>query len=267
MDYGRLTWQDVRDLPKDRAVVIIPTGAVEQHGPHLSMDTDTVLVTEVARRATALVGDRASVLVTPAFWSGCSAHHMEFPGTLTLSTETFVRALTEIAMSLVKHGFRHILILNGHGHNLDPVRIVARNVRDITAGDVIVTAANYWHFALEDIKRIRTSEVGGIAHACEFETSCMLAASPDGVRMALAERYVPAWKTRYFSMDFNVPRNIYVAHHVADFSPRGVFGDPTLASAQKGERFLEAVAARVAEFIVDFSGWTYADMRTDGPAG
>jgi creatinine amidohydrolase len=175
--------------------------------------------------------------------------------------------VTEIGMCLVKHGFKHMLILNGHGHNLDPVRLVARNIRDNTSGDVIVAAANYWHFALEDIKQIRESGVGGMAHACEFETSCMLAVRPDVVNMRLAERHMPVWRTRYFSMDFNVPRNIYVSHHVADFSPTGVFGDPTLASAEKGERFLEAVVANVADFILDFSRWTYAEMYGDEPAG
>jgi creatinine amidohydrolase len=185
---------------------------------------------------------------------------MEFAGTLTLSTETFVRAITEIGLCLVKHGFRHILILNGHGHNLDPIKLVARNIRDATSGEVIVAAANYTHFALDDIKRIRESSVGGIAHACELETSCMLLVDPDGVRMDLAEKYMPVWKGPYFAMDVNVPRNVYVAHHVADFSPRGVFGDPTIASREKGERFLEAIATRVADFIVDFSHWTFASM-------
>lgn len=260
MDYASLTWPDIRDFPKERTVVMIPTGAVEQHGPHLSLATDTVLVTEVARRVADRARGRAEVLVTPTFWCGCSEHHMEFPGTLTLSVETFVRAVTEIGLSVVKHGFRRLLILNGHGHNLDPIRIVARAIRETAGEDVLVAAANYWHFALEEIKAIRESGVGGIAHACEFETSCMLAAHPAGVTMSKAERHVPVWNTPFFSMDFNVSRSIYVAHHVADFSPKGVFGDPTLATAEKGERFLHAVAGRIADFLADFVAWTYAGL-------
>lgn len=260
MEYGLMTSLEVRDVPKEEAVVVIPAGAIEQHGPHLSMGTDTILVTEIARRAAEKVRDRTVALVTPTFWSGCSAHHMEFPGSLTLSTETFVRAVTEIASCFVRHGFRHILILNGHGHNLDPVRLAARNIRDSTSGEVIVAVANYMHFALSEIGGIRESGVGGIAHACELETSCMLAVRPEGVHMELAQKYVPVWKGSYFAMDVSVPRNVYVAHHVADFSPTGVLGDPTLASKEKGERFLEAIAEKVADFIVDFSHWTYASM-------
>jgi creatinine amidohydrolase len=185
---------------------------------------------------------------------------MEFPGTLSLSTETFVRAVTEVGMCLVKHGFKHLLILNGHGHNLDPVKLVARNIRDETKGDVLVAAGNYWHFALEEFRTIRESGVGGMAHACEFETSSMLAIRPMDVRMSLAKKHMPVWKTRYFSMDFHVPRNIYVAHHVSDFSPEGVFGDPTLGTAEKGERFLDAAARNIAEFLVEFADWTYSSM-------
>ncbi len=215
MDYASLAWPEIRDFPKERTIVIIPTGAVEQHGPHLSMATDTALVTEVAKRAASQARGRSDVLVTPTFWSGCSEHHMEFPGTLTLSVETFVRAVTEIGLSVVKHGFRRLLILNGHGHNLDPIRIAARKIRETGGDEIFVAAANYWHFALGEINSIRESGVGGIAHACEFETSCMLAVYPEGVSMSRAQRHVPIWNTPYFSMDFNVARNIYLAHRIS----------------------------------------------------
>ncbi|HEY6072482.1 MAG TPA: creatininase family protein, partial [Anaerolineales bacterium] len=160
MEYERLTWPTVRDFPKEHTVVIIPTGAIEQHGPHLSMATDTVLVTEVARRAADRTRGRAEVLVTPTFWSGCSEHHMEFSGTLTLSVETFVRAVTEIGLAVVTHGFRRLLILNGHGGNTEPVRIAARAIRESGGGKVFVAAANYWQFALGEIQSIRESGPG-----------------------------------------------------------------------------------------------------------
>ena len=262
MEYARLTSPEVGALDKDRSVIVIPAAAIEQHGAHLSLKTDTVLAEAIARRAAEKA--TAEVLVTPTFWAGCSNHHMDFPGSLSLEQETFIRALTEIALCFVRHGFKKIFFLNGHGHNLSPLHLVARNVRDASDGDVIAATGNYWHFIPDDIRRIRESPMGGMAHAGEFETSAMLIEAPDQVHMDKAVRHIPRWKTPFFTMDLLASRPAYIAHHVSDFSPSGVFGDAAIGTAEKGEQFLDAAATRIAAFLDDYSGWTLETLYTLG---
>ncbi len=262
MEYARLTSPEVELLDKDGSVIVIPVAAIEQHGPHLSLKTDTVLAEAVARRAAEKA--TANVLVTPAFWAGCSNHHMDFPGSLSLQQETFVRTLSEIALCFVRHGFKKLFFLNGHGHNLSPLQLVARSVRDATDGSVIAATGNYWHFIPDDIQRIRESPMGGMAHAGEFETSAMLAEAPDQVQMDRAVTHMPKWKTPFFTMDFLASRPAYIAHHVSDFSPSGVFGAARLGTAQKGEQLLDAASSKIAAFLDDYAGWTLGTLYTLG---
>lgn len=257
MKYGKLTWPEVRAMEnKDETVIILPVGAIEQHGHHMSLQTDTVLATAVAERTAEKLASRVPVYVTPTFWAGCSNHHMDFPGTLSLSQTTFIAAISELAMNFVEHGFKKLFFLNGHGHNFAPLQSAARNVRDATDGSVIAATANYWHFIPEQIKRIRESPIGGMAHAGEFETSAMLAVAPDEVDMAKAGTHMPKWKTPYFTMDFLATRRVYIAHHVSDFSETGIFGDAAIGTADKGEQLLDAAATKIAEFLEDFSTWS-----------
>ena len=207
MEYARLTSPEVELLDKDGSVIVIPVAAIEQHGPHLSLKTDTVLAEAVARRAAEKA--TANVLVTPAFWAGCSNHHMDFPGSLSLQQETFVRTLSEIALCFVRHGFKKLFFLNGHGHNLSPLQLVARNVRDATDGSVIAATGNYWHFIPDDIRRIRESPMGGMAHAGEFETSAMLAEAPDQVQMDRAVTHMPKWKTPFYYGFSGLPASLH----------------------------------------------------------
>ena len=110
----------------------VPTAAIEQHGRHLPIETDCRIVEEISRRAAERVSDQIDALVTPAIAFGVSGYHMEFAGTLTLSMGTFITVVEEICESLIHHGFRRIIVLNGHGGNHDPIKIAARNVADKT---------------------------------------------------------------------------------------------------------------------------------------
>lgn len=261
MEFGRMTSPEIRDLEdKERVVIVIPVGATEQHGRHLPLQVDSVLVGDVAQRAASSVSEETHVYVTPTFWLGCSDHHMDFAGTLGLSQETFTRAMTELGMCFVRHGFKKLLFLNGHSYNLPLLQVAIRSIRDATDGSVIAATANYWQFIPEAIEQLRGSPIGGMAHACEFETSAMLAIAPEQVDMKQAVRHMPTWNTPYFVMDLAASRRVIVAHHVADLSPSGVFGDATIATVEKGEGLLEAAGSSIAKFIDDFSTWEFGTL-------
>ena len=201
-------WPDVEHRP--RRLLVVPVGSLEQHGPHLPLDTDTRIAEAVARRACA---GRAGVALAPAFCVGASGEHADFPGTLSIGTE----ALTGCLIELGRHASLHwpaLLLVNGHGGNAAAVEAAVARL------GYEGRAAHAWHAGLP----------GGDAHAGRFETSVMLALAPDAVRMDVAQRG-------------NIrPINQIMAElrerGLRAVSGNGVLGDPADASAAEGERFL-----------------------------
>jgi creatinine amidohydrolase len=256
---GEMTWPEVKGLVEEKAVVMVPVGAIEQHGPHLPIDVDARCAEAVAHRAAEATGD-VPVLVAPLHCYGVSGHHMEFTGTMTLTSHTFISSITELTMCLVRHGFTNIFWLNGHGGNFAPLSVAARDVRNQVK--VCIAIASYWQLAMEEIKAIRESGVGGMAHACEMETSLIMHLRPDLVRKDKIKKNVPIWRTPWFAMDMVQGRKVMLGHQVADFSPIGVFGDPTLATPEKGKRLLDAIADQVADFLRDFATWDLDTLYT-----
>src|SRR5262245_7771262 len=124
VEWGRLKAREVRALAGRDAVVIVPVGSLEQHGPHLPTLTDTLLVSEVARRAAVLAADRHPVIVTPCVWTGLSEHHMDIGGTITLDFAAFAGVVRGVVGSVVRQGFRRICLLNGHGGNVAALRTI-----------------------------------------------------------------------------------------------------------------------------------------------
>jgi creatinine amidohydrolase len=170
-------WPEIAELITRDPVAVLPVGAVEQHGPHLPLGVDAMLCTEVAHRAVArVIAGGAPAVLLPTVWSGYSPHHMEFAGTLTISTETFQRLVIDLVRSINHHGVRRILVLNGHGGNAHHLRGAVQTLR-FEHGIEAVTAS-YWDLGHTSIAAWRKSPYGGINHACEMETSLMLAARP-----------------------------------------------------------------------------------------
>jgi creatinine amidohydrolase len=256
---GEMTWPEVKELVLPGTVVVVPVGAIEQHGPHLPLDTDARCAEAVAHRAAEAAGD-VTVIVAPLQSYALSGHHMEFAGTMALTSHTFLAAITELTMSLVRHGFDKIFWLNGHGGNAAALTVAARDVRNQTR--VCVAVASYWDLAKDEIKAIRESGVGGIAHACEMETSLLMYLRPDLVRAEQIKKNIPKWRTPWFAMDLIQGRKVMLGHQVVDFSRSGVFGDPTLATSDKGRRFLDAVSRATGEFLADFSTWDLDTLYT-----
>jgi creatinine amidohydrolase len=191
-----MTWQMWNDMTRDElraalpgAVVVLPTGATEQHGPHLVTGHDTFAVTDVVVRAAELA--RASVVVAPTLAFGSSAHHLPFGGTLSLATETYRAVVSDLVGSMIAGGARRIFLVNGHGGNQELNVLVARDraMQQPADDPVVIAAASYWQIAEASILAI--PEVAGMpmpGHAGAFETSTMLATTPERVRSTFAER-------------------------------------------------------------------------------
>src|SRR5688500_14034074 len=127
MQFGEMNWPQAGEAARRRPVVVIPLGSLEQHGHHLPLLTDSMIGAEVARRAEAELGDE--VLCLPALWLGASDHHRSFPGTVSVTTETYVRMVTELADSLIGGGFRRLFFLNAHAGNILPARLAITNLQ------------------------------------------------------------------------------------------------------------------------------------------
>ncbi|MGH2819912.1 MAG: creatininase family protein [Actinomycetota bacterium] len=249
LHYGRLSWPEVAEAVRQERVPIVPVGTLEDHGPHLPIDTDVTLVEAICRAAAEEL-EHDTVLL-PAIVHGYSPHHMDFPGTITIGWDTFCRYCTDVAVSLVRHGFRRVLIVNGHGSNQNLVEMAAR-LAMIEEPESLVAAAFYLSGkqSAETIEATRTSGPGGMAHACELETSLYLHLDPDAVDMSKAtdERGYPA--TEHAWMDW-ADGPLKVMPWWSSFSDSGVQGDATKASAEKGKALLEAAASEVCSFVTE----------------
>lgn len=252
----KMSWTDVKDLGVENRVVLLPLGSFEQHGPHLPLTTDTDLVEAVARGVERERPDR--VLCLPTLWPGHSTHHLAFPGTLSISQQTYINVIRDLAASIVRMGGRRVFLLNGHGGNDVPVRAAIRELKSDFAArspQPRSVLASYWSLASKAIKEIRESELGGLGHACELETSLMLFLHPDRVKMERAQRDGPKHESPYRKADLQYARPVYFVNEFHEVSQNGVVGHPDLATAEKGRRFFETIVRDVVAFVDDFATW------------
>ncbi len=261
---GQRTWQDARTLAREDRLVIVPVGSTEAHGPHMPLDTDTHQADTVAR----LLAERVGAVVAPALPYGYAEMWMGFPGTISLSPETFQSVLAEVCGSLVRGGFRRVMILNGHRPNGTAVDVAARRVIDEHGATqpVQISALSYWEPSAAELHALRRSPVGGMGHACELETSFQLAQRPHLVHMERLEGV----HTPLVGWDLVAPvepSRTYEAWPAAD-SGAAVFGEPRAAAAESGRAFLEAIVAglvRMVEGLESGQATTYGErVSADG---
>ena len=257
--YNRLTWEEMNEAIAMQKLVILPTGSTEQHGRHLPLDTDVLLAETVCLE----VGRRApdKVLVLPPIAYGLNRHHIDFPGTIHIEPEVFIAFCLNITKSVAYHGFEKILLVNGHGSNAPLIDLVARKTTLETRS--LGFACGYYSFLLEKFEEVRESEVS--AHADEFETSLYLHIAGDRVRMDKAEagndrlgKYVSSDSTSPF-VRFN--------DYWGRWTQLGVHGDPTVATAAKGEIIFTAAVEGLVDLVDELRAWPIeerADMH-EGP--
>jgi creatinine amidohydrolase len=247
---SHFTSREAGERAASGAVVVLPVGSTEQHGAHLPLDTDTFLVSAVAKGAAASVCGQVPVVVAPPVAVACSLHHMEYAGTLSLEFETFIAAVYEIAVSLARHGFRKLLLLNGHGGNTAGLTIVANKLMVKNILPLVVTA-NYWSLIADEVKTIRETGPGGMGHACEFETSLSLYLRPELVQSDKMVCSIPAPRLPGDSLDLVQGGSIGLPWLVHKDTPLGVVGNPLVATKEKGRLLFDASVRRVGQLIAD----------------
>jgi creatinine amidohydrolase len=241
-------WPEIDALDRNETVLLLPTGAIEQHGPHLPVDTDIHTALELSLRAAAAAA--GPTLVLPPVWWGNSPHHMAFPGTLSLRVETFADLIRDLCVSVHHHGFRRVLIVNGHGGNAANLAATALRLSD--EHGIFVATASYWSLVATDLRRIGTSPIGGMGHACEMETSLQLRFRPERVDTDALGAHLPHLITSFNGIDFRDAGPISYPWDFARDTVDGVLGDPTAATAEKGAEIEAAVVGQLIRFISEF---------------
>ncbi|HEY0690726.1 MAG TPA: creatininase family protein [Kribbella sp.] len=228
-----------------RTMVVLPIGALEQHGPHLPLATDTLLAQYVAQAAVDSVADRVPAVVAPSIPYGYSQHHMPFGGTASMGIEQLLGALRGIVGSLLDSGFGAVFVLNGHGGNQEIVSLIARDVG--LSHDAYVGAGSYFEMARPALVAAGAQALGEIpGHAGVFETSLMLAAHPDLVQLSEAPRRAQP------ETGWPEPRP-YRASPPGPFRGKDGFSDdPGAADAEWGARALNLCATAVGEALIGF---------------
>lgn len=247
--WSELRWPELRELTTPETIVIVPVASIEQHGPHLPVVTDTMLAREVAARSAAIVADTTPCLVTECIWTGLSEHHMAFGGTVTLDFPSFLAVIGGVVRSLHRHGFDKVFLMNAHGGNIAALQSVVEELtREL--GMKLVTAT-YWTLGAKELGPYLERQKG-IRHACEAETSMMMAIAPDLVDPSrFDEAACPDKRDEAGAVD----DHSYRWRSFADRTPSGALGDPRVASAEKGEKLLETAARCVAAKLVEPSFW------------
>jgi creatinine amidohydrolase/Fe(II)-dependent formamide hydrolase-like protein len=240
---AELTWPEAEAHFKRVDVALLPIGAVEQHGPHLPLDTDAFDADCLARRVAAACSTPRP-LVFPPIAYGVSYHHQDFSGTLSVSPETQARLVYEVGMSAARCGIKKLVMVNGHGGNAPALHLAAQMInRDAH----IFTCVDTGETSDEDIQELLGAS--NDVHAGEIETSTTLALRPDLVKMKLAPRMVPRFSSHY--LDFTSKRSVGWYAHTKKISKSGVMGDATKATAEKGRRIWEVMTRRLVELIED----------------
>jgi len=258
MQWGELSWPQIEALDKEK-VVVIPTGSCEQHGRHLPVLTDTFLVTEIAARVEAALGDEAVML--PPLWLGSSGHHGDFAGTLSISAALYSEVIKSLTRGLLTAGFRRIFYLHGHGGNEIPTSqaLADLSTESEAANAAWLAAGCYWNVAADGIKAQPDLIQEQLAHACEIETSMLLVVRPELVEMGKAEGAPPAIADRWWHAEKG--GKVMAFRRFNRLTGSGAMGRPEAATAEKGEALLDAVVGDVVAFLRDFRRWPEAPER------
>jgi creatinine amidohydrolase len=255
MRWEEMTSPEIAALDRDSTVVVLPLGSVEQHGHHMPLGTDSMLAHAVATGAAPKVDAPTRVAILPPPWYGFSAHHMRFAGSISLPAKLMLDLAEAIVESVVAHGFKRILIVNGHGGNGGVIDVMAASLGNRHYGHARIAALTYFTLARDAIAEIRESKPGGTGHACEFETAMLLHLQPGLVTMSQATTTYPDPGSPYLTTDLIGASAIRTYLDFKDLSPSGVLGDPSLATAEKGARFFAASVDALAAFLNDFATW------------
>lgn len=247
---AEMTREKIGKIAPD-AVAVLPTASIEQHGPHMAVLTDTLLCGTVAQQAAEKAAAQAQIVVAPVLCYGNSHHHRPFPGVLSLSSPTYMAAVTDVLEGLMLSGFRKLIILNGHGGNTDSNAVVGLDFVNRLNNPVTIATAAYWDIARPTIVEKGIMDGALIpGHAGRFETSMVMAIRPELVDPdGLAQTEDASQKSGGL---FGRLVGGMVQAHGKWAEGTGYSDQPALASAEEGRALLEVITTQVAEFFVTF---------------
>ena len=245
MQLADLAWPAVHALSKDTPI-IFPVAALEQHGGHLPLFTDSLLLGEISRRAAERFGER--VIWAPLMWLGNSDHHLDFAGTLSAAPRVYLDLLNGLAENFIQHGFKRIVFLNGHGGNDVPGKqaVFELRQRHRARNDLLLLFATYWSLGGEPWKREASIQQREMGHACEWETSMIMRIRPELVGD------VRKLETVEFGRGFAPASRGWITK---DRSAPGHIGSPQLATAEKGEAIFTTFTDDVVNLIERVIRW------------
>ena len=242
-----LTAADLRAKAQSGAIVVLPVASMEQHGPHLPVGVDTILSEAVCQAAAEAIAADTPVVVAPTLWCGMAEHHMAFGGTFTFDIPTYRAVLLCLLRSVERHGFKRVLIVNGHGGNIAALSAFLPDIVRETGLKLRVTT--YFEQAKAALAEVLEDQES-VHHACEAETSLMMVVAPDTVRRdKLPEAHGPAHSS-------TPPAGIARYRSFRDITPSGVIGDARRSNAQKGEKLMAACRDGIAAVLRDPATWS-----------
>jgi creatinine amidohydrolase len=250
-----LTWHEIRDLEKSSGVLVLPIGAIEQHGPQLPTFTDALIAERMTVLALERLKPETKVWRLPTQSYGKSNEHTGYPGTFALSASTLMAIVRDIALGAKQAGFRRLAFINAHGGNTALLALMARDIRVETG---LMCFNSFSSAGAQDPVQITPEEAKFGIHAGDWETSIVLALAPELVHMERAVKSFPNYpKSENLSL---TQGNAVSAWLTRDWSATGVFGDSTLATVEKGVARLEACVTKLAEVLTEISSFEIPEV-------
>jgi len=260
--WAELNTRDFASLDPARAVAVLPLGATEQHGPHLPLSVDTVLVEGVVNAALSRLAPTDPVLVLPTQTLGLSTEHTAFAGTLHVSPQTLIQLWCDIAASVARAGVRKLLMFNAHGGNVGLMDVVAREMR--AQHGLIVYSSSWYNLPLDTvaIDQFSSDEHRFGVHAGEIETSMMLALAPAQVNMAEARNFASTSQERakHYAVLGN-GKSAKLGWHMQDYNPQGAAGNAAAATATKGEALVSSAGEQLALLLKELIELPLSTLR------
>jgi creatinine amidohydrolase len=257
----KLAWPAIQEAALKTAVVLVPIGSIEQHGPHLPIDLDTTtaetIALQAAKAASRTLGRPAALIAPTIPFGGPGIGMIEWPGTINLRPQVFLEMYKDVATCLCRAGFQYVLALAGCYGNLPALTLACQMLKVEHPESEFLLLDGLWAEG-ETIARVRESPVGGTGHACEVETSVALVIDPDHVLMDRAVDETPRHPSPDVSFDFSRRSSAAWPMPFGKMTRSGVMGAPTLGKAEKGEAILQAAVERVARLIVHLQGMRQA---------
>lgn len=237
-------------------IVLLPLGATEQHGPHLAVGTDTDIVTRVAQLAEQERQNK--IILAPTLPYGSSHHHLAFGGTISIAADLYVQVVCDLVRSLIQCGFRRIVLLNGHGGNITPVKqalsILSKEFDPVVPA--YIALATYWELGGSAFSGDAPMESPALSHACEYETSMMLHLYPEKVFMDKVQRSNRPAQNGYIAFEDDLPyRGVSIVKQTPFISNNGCSGEPQLAKAEKGKHLIDKAVQSLISFLDAYQDW------------